>query len=96
MGEYRLTPAAEQDLENIWYYTQQQWGAQQANRYIATLVDAFTELAQAPKAAPSCDYIRVGYRRCTVKRHAIYFYTTDYGIDIVRLLHERMDANRHL
>jgi len=26
MAEYRLAPAAEKDLENIWLYTRQQWG----------------------------------------------------------------------
>lgn len=26
MAEYRLSPAAEIDLESIWLYTQEQWG----------------------------------------------------------------------
>ncbi|MBV7525451.1 type II toxin-antitoxin system RelE/ParE family toxin [Pseudomonas sp. PDM29] len=32
MAEYRLTPAAEGDLEAIWSYTARQWGLDQANR----------------------------------------------------------------
>jgi toxin ParE1/3/4 len=96
MTEYRLTPAAQRDLENIWRYTRQQWGAQQADRYAATLVDAFAELALAPKTASSCEHIRTGYRRHSVQRHVIYFRITDFGINIVRLLHDRMDAQRHL
>ena len=35
MVEYRLTPAAERDLENIWLYTRQQWGTEQADIYTA-------------------------------------------------------------
>ena len=72
MAEYRLTPAAERDLENIWLYTRRQWSTEQADRYTAILANAFAELAQAPKIAPSCDHIRSGYRRRSVDRHMIY------------------------
>ena len=96
MAEYRLTPAAEGDLEAIWTYTLRQWSAEQADRYIDTLTDAFVELAQSPKSAPACDQIRPGYRRRNIGRHVIYFRTTTYGIVVVRILHDRMDAQRHL
>jgi len=96
MAEYRLTPVAEHDLETIWIYTLRQWGTEQANRYIDILTDAFAELARSPKAAPACDYIRPGYRRWSIERHVIYFRVTSYGIAIVRILHDRMDASRHL
>ncbi|WP_297480713.1 type II toxin-antitoxin system RelE/ParE family toxin [Ferrovum sp.] len=96
MAEYRLTPAAERDLETIWNHTLQKWGIGQANRYIDVLTAAFAELAQSPKIAPACDHIRAGYRRRSVERHTIYFRITVYGIAVVRILHDRMDAPRHL
>lgn len=96
MAEYRLTPAAERDLENIWLYTRRQWNTEQADRYTAILANAFAELAQAPQTAPRCDHIRSGYRHRNVERHMIYFRVTDYGIAIVRVLHDRMDAPRYL
>lgn len=96
MAEYRLTPAAESDLEAIWVYTLERWGAEQADRYIDILTAAFAELAQSPKTAPACDQIRPGYRRRSVERHMIYFRITAYGVAIVRVLHDRMDALRHL
>ena len=40
--------------------------------------------------------IRLGYRRRSVERHMIYFRMTDYGIAVVRILHDRMNAARHL
>jgi toxin ParE1/3/4 len=46
--------------------------------------------------APACDHIRPSYRRRSVERHMIYFRITDYGIAIIRILHDRMDAPRHL
>jgi toxin ParE1/3/4 len=60
------------------------------------LTTAFAELAQQPMSAQSCEHIRVGYRRRNVVRHMIYFRMTDYGIAIIRILHEKMDASRHL
>ena len=96
MAEYRLSPAAERDLEGIWKYTREEWGLEQAERYTDLLTAAFHVLAESPKSAPACDHIRPGYRRRNVERHMIYFRTTDYGIAIIRVLHERMDAPHHL
>jgi len=96
MAEYRLSPAAERDLEGIWKYTSREWGLEQAERYTDLLTAAFKVLAEAPKSAPACDHIRRGYGRRTVARHMIYFRITDYGIAIIRILHERMDAPHHL
>jgi toxin ParE1/3/4 len=96
MAEYRLSPAAERDLEAIWVYTAQTWNVEQADHYTDFMAAAFAELAQSPKTAPACDHIRPGYRRRNVGRHVIYFRITDYGIAVIRILHERMDAPRHL
>jgi toxin ParE1/3/4 len=96
LAEYRLTPAAERDLETIWTHTRQQWGVEQANRYIDILTAVFAELAQSPNIAPACDHVRPGYLRRNVDRHMIYFRITTYGIAVVRILHDRMDAPRHL
>jgi toxin ParE1/3/4 len=96
MAEYRLAPAAERDLETIWTYTYHQWGINQANRYLDRLAKAFSDLAHAPMAAPSCDHIRRGYRYRHIERHVVYFRITDYGIAVVRILHERMNPPNHL
>jgi toxin ParE1/3/4 len=96
MAEVRLTPAAERDLEGIWTYTRDEWGPEQADRYLDMLTATFQALAESPKSAPACDHIREGYRRRGVGRHMIYFRVMPYGISVVRVLHERMDAPRHL
>jgi toxin ParE1/3/4 len=76
--------------------TSDRWGVEQANRYTDILTTIFAELAQSPKTAPACDQIRPGYRRRSVERHMIYFRIMAYGIAIIRILHDRMDAPRHL
>jgi len=52
MAEYRLSPAAESDLEGIWKYTPAEWGLEQAERYTDSLIEAFKALAESPKTAP--------------------------------------------
>jgi toxin ParE1/3/4 len=96
MAEFRLSPRAQRDLDGIFDYTVAQWGLPQALRYTDLIASACVDLAQAPQQAPSCAHIRPGYRRRNVEQHVIYFRTTSYGIAIFRILHQRMDAARHL
>jgi toxin ParE1/3/4 len=96
LAEYRLAPEAERDLEAIWLYTFEEWGVEQAHLYTDELAEAFTQLATSPEIAVSCDQIRKGYRRIRVGRHVIYFRLAEYGIVVVRVLHDRMLPARHL
>ncbi|MFD1507945.1 type II toxin-antitoxin system RelE/ParE family toxin [Lacimonas salitolerans] len=48
---YRLTPAAQDDLEDIWLYTLQQWSIKQADRYADILEDTFDRLLFMPEMA---------------------------------------------
>jgi toxin ParE1/3/4 len=95
-AEYRLAPEAERDLEGIWRYTFEEWGLEQANRYVDDITAAFAQLAASPTLGVPCDHIREGYRRSRVGRHAIYFRPTNYGIAVIRILHDRMQSTRHL
>ena len=83
-------------MEHIWRATAKTRGVDQAHRYADKLTAAFKTLAEAPDRAPACDHIRSGYRRRNVERHAIFFRKTADGIDVMRILHDRMDAARHL
>ena len=94
-AEYRLTPKAKEDLEAVWLYTLTELGVPQTDRYIDDLTEIFAFLAQSPKSGTACDNIRHGYRRYPVKRHVVYYRETAYGIEIIRVLRDRMLASRH-
>ena len=83
-------------MEAVWLYSLQEWGAEQTNRYIDDLTTAFEFLADSPKAGTNCENIRAGYRKYPVIRHVVYYRETSYGIEIVRVLHDRMLASRYL
>ncbi|MDU8914039.1 type II toxin-antitoxin system RelE/ParE family toxin [Aestuariicoccus sp. MJ-SS9] len=46
---YRLTPAAQNDLEEIWLYTARTWSAAQADRYTDILEDTLDRLLFMPE-----------------------------------------------
>ena len=96
MGDDSITPAAERDLEGIWTYTAKQWGLDQADRYIDAMVAVFNDLAESPLIAQTCNHVRPGYRRWQVEQHTIYFRLHGTGILVVRVLHQRMLAHKHL
>lgn len=96
MAEYRLAPKARQDMEATWLYSLRQWGTQQTERYIDDLTEAFGFLVESPLAGTACEHIRTGYRKYPVMRHVVYYRETNYGVEVMRVLHDRMLATRHL
>jgi len=82
-------------MENVWLYSLQEWGAEQTDRYVDDLAAAFELLTDNPKAGTQCENIRDGYRKYPVIRHIVYYRETNYGIEIIRVLHDRMLASRH-
>ena len=95
MPVYRLAPKAREDMEAVWLYSLRQWGTQQTERYIDDLTEAFVFLAESPKTGTACENIRVGYRKYHVIRHVIYYRETGYGVEVMRVLHDRMLVTRH-
>lgn len=95
-GSYRLTPAARRDLSSIWDSTEERWGAQQAASYLEDLRRAIERIAADPMRGRPCDEIREGYRRYASGSHLIFYQPRSQGVDVIRILHQRMDVDRHL
>ena len=97
MTGYVLSPAAKADINEIWDYTTSRWGEDQAERYVLAIRDACAELAQGTRQSSPVDDIRVGYHKALVGSHILLFRRAQSGeLDIVRILHQRMDFIRHL
>lgn len=93
MGSFRLTAKAKMDLKAIASYTQRKWGKSQRHFYIKQLDDVFHLLAENPGAGIKCDYIKLGYQKHPCGSHIIFYRPVDDKlIEIVRILHKRMDA----
>jgi toxin ParE1/3/4 len=92
---YRLAPLAVEDLEEIWRYTFQRWSVEQADRYHDSIIGAFEDLVAGRAKGRPVD-IREGYEKYAVGSHLIFYRGSSAGIDVIRILHQRMDAARHL
>ena len=83
-------------MESVWLYTLSRWGHEQTEKYIDDLAVAFDLLTGNPRLGKNCDNIRPGYRKHPTLRHVIYYREVDYGIEIIRVLHDHQLATRYL
>ncbi len=96
MPEYRLRPKARADLDGIWDYTYTTWGAKQARHYLTDLKRTCAKLACNPHLGKLRTDAYEGLRVYPAGKHLVFYLAIDVGIDVVRVLHERMDAQSHL
>jgi toxin ParE1/3/4 len=94
---FKLSAAADTDMRKIAAHSLQHWGQPQRDSYISELFGAFGRLAASPQIATGIDSIREGYRQFPQGSHVIFFReSASHGIEIIRVLHKRMDAGTHL
>jgi len=97
LPSFFLTKKAKDDLKNIARYTEARWGRDQRNQYLKDLDGAFHDLAKMPDKGRNCDYLRSGYRKYGIGKHLIFYRSADNNdIEIVRILHGRMDVEQRL
>jgi len=96
MLEVFKNPLAENDLLDIWEYSYNKWGADQATEYLLQLEIGMQGLTSNPNIGKSRTAVRDGYRSIQINRHVIYYRLKGELIDIVRVLHERMIPDKHL
>ena len=97
MSGYRLSRKAVADLSGIWDYTAERWGVEQAERYIRGIRGACESLANGRQRGQDASLIRHGYRKLIMGTHVLFFRPLSDGwIEVVRILHQRMDAGEHL
>ena len=96
MNRYVLSPRAQSDLEEIWSYTESRWGFDQAETYIRELQRHIETVAAHPASGKPCPEVRAGYHKYRAGSHFLFYRITSGGVDVVRVLHERMDFGRHL
>ena len=95
MASYKLSPKAKKDLEEIWLYTYKKWGEAQADKYVSEIDESFKDASQG-LVGKSCDHILPEYHRYTIGKHVVYFRKIKTKIDIVRILHQKMNEDLHL
>lgn len=98
MNPYKVQRKASDRLDAIYQYTADQWGEDQADRYIRGLFAAFDRIAAHafPWRPIPAEYGVKGYF-CRHEHHYIYWTVqADGDVAIVTILHERMHLPQRL
>lgn len=104
----RLSAAAEADYQQILHWTVENFGTAQARHYADTLSSALTALSAGPAIIGAKELPEIGNNIRTLHvarngrkgRHFVMFRVSIVDgrnvIDVLRLLHDSMDLERHL
>lgn len=96
MKGYRLTETADRQLQDIWRYSRDRWGAARANAYLAEIEDALTKAIKSPvllRARPELGGEILARKAAS---HVAYGVVESGEFVVIAVLHGRMDPKRHL
>lgn len=97
MSKFVLTSKANSDLKSIARYTSKNWGRTQRNKYLSVMNSTFCDLADEVLIGQKDFNIRKGYYKYQVGKHIIFYHKIDKNmIEVVRILHQKMDIEFHL
>ncbi|MGF1545723.1 MAG: type II toxin-antitoxin system RelE/ParE family toxin [Thiotrichales bacterium] len=92
MSGFQIQEATSRRLDEIYRYTRERWGTEQANLYVTGLFESFAKIAThevLSRPAPAAFGVSGYFYR--YKRHFVYWKPLGNGdIGIVTILHERM------
>jgi len=97
MPSFKITNKAREDLVGIARYTEATRGRDQRTLYLKRLDSSFHALADNPSLGRKCGDIREHYYKYPEGSHIIFFrFGADCDIEIIRILHRRMDVTSYL
>ena len=97
MAQFRFTNKAVEDLSEIWNYTFDTWSENQADKYYQALINNCEAISEDPSLGKSYTEIVKDLLGLKVGRHIIFYrlYSPE-AVEILRVLHERMDLKHNL
>ena len=91
-----ISPAARDDLAEIYPFGQQTWGKTQSVAYLQRLKVQFRSLTQFPLVGIERSDLWPGMRSLSVASHVVFYRSVENGVEIVRVRHGRQDPGRHI
>jgi len=91
-----LTDEAQRDLRGIAARGRDDWGVEAAARHHAAILRQLELLGSFPLLGRIADDLAGGVREIGVPPHRAYYRVETDVISVLRILHERMDAPRHM
>jgi toxin ParE1/3/4 len=97
MAKVTLLRKAIDDLNDIWEYTFEKWSENQADKYYESIKFACKEIGSNPKIGK--DYAEISKNLLGTKsgKHIIFYrIISEKEIEVIRILHERMDLKNRM
>ncbi|HRO76242.1 MAG TPA: type II toxin-antitoxin system RelE/ParE family toxin [Crocinitomicaceae bacterium] len=92
-----LRQEAIDDLTDIWNYTMQEWSENQADKYYKAIKSACNEIEKNPSVGRNYPEISVHLLGLKSGKHLIFYHQVSKDeIEVIRILHERMDLKNRL
>ena len=95
MAIYKVSPAAEQDLIDIYSRGLTEWGEKQADEYQYRLISAFHTMVNNPDLGRKVA-IRLQLQQYDIIPYVIFYRKFSYGIRIARILYKNRAMEKHL
>ena len=92
MARYKLSELAEEDLRLISAKTIEKWGLSQAKKYVSLLHETMIQIATTPTLGRNRPELFETARSFPAQQHIVYYWQTEAGIEVARILHQRMDV----
>ena len=90
----KYSAAARKDIVAIKKWTFQNFGSAQAKNYVRQIERVMILIAENPGLAKDASEINPGLSRTLAGSHIVCFRIADEGVNVVRVLHARMDPLR--
>ncbi len=85
------------DLSDIWKYTVDVWSENQADKYYETLKLTCQEISRDPTIGKDYAEVSENLKAYRINKHLIFYHLVSADeIEIIRILHERMDLKNQL
>ena len=94
-SKLKISAKARYGLIQIGKYTELKWGRSQRNHYLKQLDEAFKLICSNSKIGKDRAHVLPDYRSLQQGSHVIYYREFE-GIEIIRVLHEQMDVEKHI
>ena len=93
---WRLRDAARIDLAEIWLGSAERWGMDQADAYIRAIESRLQHACDFPESYPLHEGSGESFRKAISGSHLVFYRIDGEVIDVVRVLHNRMDPSDQL
>ena len=90
MAKIKFSETSRNDIESIWQYIAEN-NPQAANNFLLQLKDKFELLANTPKIGRLRQDVMLELRSFPYKKYVIFYFPTDEGIEIFRVVHGSRD-----